>query len=247
MKNEDKWNPSKYIYKKGKLIASRDRKEVQAGSRLPADLIAEFYDQALKNHVSGKLLDLGCGKVPLYQAYKDHIKENICVDWENTRHKNEYLDFNCDLTKQLPFKNDEFDTIILSDVLEHIPQPEKLWKELFRILSNKGKLIMNVPFFYCLHELPHDYYRYTEYALKKFVRDSGLNLVQFSCIGGSPEVFADILSKHLQFIPFMGVPLSICIQYMTKIFIQTSFGKKVSEKTSEAFPFGYFLIAEKRL
>lgn len=117
MKNRDKWQPSKYILKKGKLIASRDRKEVGVASRLMADLVAKFYDKALRQHATGKLLDLGCGKVPLFNAYEEYITDNICVDWENTLHENEYLDFESDLTKNLPFEDNEFNTIILSDVL----------------------------------------------------------------------------------------------------------------------------------
>ena len=148
MRNRDKWRPSKYIYQNGKLIASRDPKEVGVGSRLIVDLIAEIYDNNLRQHARGKLLDLGCGKVPLFSAYKDYVTDNICVDWENTLHKNEYLDSECDLTKTLPFKDGEFDTIILSDVLEHIPQPEHLWKEMSRSLSIGGKIIINVPFYY---------------------------------------------------------------------------------------------------
>jgi len=245
MKNHDKWQPSKYIFKKGRLTASRDRKEVGVASRLMADLVAKFYDKTLRQHATGKLLDLGCGKVPLYLAYKEYITDSICVDWENTLHKNEYLDFECDLTKDLPFEDNEFNTIILSDVLEHIPQPENLWKEMFRILSTDGKLILNVPFYYWIHEQPHDYYRYTEFALKRFVDDSGLTLVQLECIGGSPEVFADFLAKHFQFLPLIGTPLAICIQYIIGIFIKTALGKKISDKTSKAFPLGYHLVAKK--
>lgn len=245
MKNHDKWQPSKYIFKRGKLIASRDRKEVGIASRLMADLIANLYDKFLRQHATGKLLDLGCGKVPLYNAYKEYITDSICVDWENTLHKNEYLDFECDLTKDLPFEDNEFNTIILSDVLEHIPQPENLWKEMFRILSTDGKLILNVPFYYWIHERPHDYYRYTEFALKRFVDDSGLTLVQLDCIGGSPAVLADFLAKHLQFLPVIGTPLAIFIQYITGIFVKTALGKKISVKTSEVFPLGYFLVAKK--
>ena len=141
MKNQDIWQPSKYVYRKRKLVSSRDRKEVSVGSRLMADLIAGFYDKNLHQYARGKLLDLGCGKVPLFIAYREYVTDNICVDWENTTHKAEYLDFEFDLTKVLPFVDEEFDTIILSDVLEHIPQPEHLWKEMARILSIDGKII----------------------------------------------------------------------------------------------------------
>ncbi len=245
MKNKEQWQPSKYIFRKQKLISSRDQNEVSIGSRLTTDLTAEHYDKNLKLYAKGKLLDLGCGNVPLYDAYKEHITENICVDWENTLHKNEYLDFECDLTQDLPFSNEEFDTIILSDVLEHIPQPEIIWKELSRILSKKGTILINVPFYYWLHERPYDYYRYTEFSLKRFIDNSGLRLIQLESTGGSPEIIADILAKHFQFIPVIGKPLARAIQHITMLFVRTTLGRKISKKTAEAFPFGYFLIATK--
>lgn len=245
MKNRDKWQPSKYVYDKGRLVASRDRKEVGVGSRLITDLIAGLYDKHLRQYAKGKLLDLGCGKVPLFSAYRDFVTDNICVDWENTKHKDVYHDMECDLAKALPFEDEEFDTIILSDVLEHIFQPERLWKEMRRVLSKNGIVIMNVPFFYCLHERPHDYYRYTEFALRLFVENSGLRLVKLEPIGGTPEILADIFAKHVQFIPFIGSGLAIAIQYITILFVKTNLGKKISERTAQAFPLGYFLIAEK--
>ena len=61
MQNKKDWRPSKFIYKNGKLRASRNPDEVGVGSRLMVDIIAEFYDGQIKKHVKGKLLDLGCG------------------------------------------------------------------------------------------------------------------------------------------------------------------------------------------
>ncbi|MBU0675090.1 MAG: class I SAM-dependent methyltransferase [Proteobacteria bacterium] len=245
MKNQENWQPGKYVYRKGKLVASRDTNEIRCGSRLVADLVAGLYDTALRRHAKGRLLDLGCGKVPLYLVYRDLVTENICVDWENTQHTNDYLDYECDLTRELPFADGSFDTIILSDVLEHIPQPEILWREMARLLAPGGKIVMNVPFFYWLHERPHDYYRYTEFALRRFVELSGLSLVQLESVGGSPEILADMLAKHIQFIPAVGKPTAVFIQYLAQLFVKTSPGKKISKKTSEGYPFGYFLVVEK--
>ncbi len=245
MQNQEKWKPSKFIYKKGKLIASKDAKEVNIGSRLNVELIADFYHRNLKEHAKGKLLDLGCGKVPLHAAYKDFVTDNICVDWSSTFHKNEYLDYELDLTKKLPFNDNEFDTIILSDVLEHIPVPELLWDEMTRILTMNGKIIMNVPFYYWLHEQPHDYYRYTEFALRRFAENSGLRLIQLKPIGGAPEIMADIFAKNILRLPKLGRSLALIAQWVTLRFIRTKLGKKVSEATSSNFPLGYFLVAEK--
>jgi len=246
MKNKDKWAPSKFVYSKGRLRSSRDPKEVGVGSRLFADIIANLYDTYIPKYAKGKLIDLGCGKVPLFGAYKNHVIDNVCVDWESTLHGNEFLDYECDLTKELPFYDSEFDTIILSDVLEHMPQPEQVWQEMSRILKPSGKVIMNIPFYYWLHEAPHDYYRYTEFALRRFAELTGFEILHLKPLGGTPEILADILAKHLvQFVPLIGGSLAICIQYITGMFTRTGFGKKLSEMTSKRFPFGYFLVAAK--
>ena len=246
MQNQASWMPSKFVYRRGRLVASRDTREVGLASRLSVDVIASHYERHLPAHAKGRLLDLGCGKVPLYSTYKSLVADCICVDWANTAHKNQYLDRECDLTQSLPFADAEFDTILLSDVLEHIPTPEKLCMEMARSLSEGGKLILNVPFFYWLHEEPHDYYRYTEFALRRFVELAGLDLVLLESTGGTPEVLADILAKGLVHVPIVGRMLATALQSMTLWFVGTRLGGKVSEATSRKFPFGYFLVAVKR-
>ena len=122
------------------------------------NLIAQFYGKYLNKYAKGNLLNLGCGSIALYHAYKDLIIDNICVDWKNTYYKNEHLDFEYDINKKLPFEDQKFDTVILSDVLEHVTEPFKLINEIHRLLSKDGILFMNVPFLYWIHEEPYDYY-----------------------------------------------------------------------------------------
>lgn len=245
MKNRDRWQPTKYVYRRGRLIASRDLREVGPGSRLIADAIARFYDASLREHARGKLLDLGCGKVPLFFVYRDHVVDNVCVDWASSMHGSEHLDHECDLTATLPFPDAAFDTILLSDVLEHIPEPQRLWNEITRLLAPGGKLIMNVPFFYWLHEQPHDYYRYTQFALRRFVQGSGMRLIQLDALGGAPEIVTDIFAKNVLRVPVVGKSLALLAQAVTSAFVRTRLGRKVSAATGESFPFGYFLVAEK--
>lgn len=245
MKNVDSWRPSKFVFKKQQLRASRNRKEVHVGSRLMADLVARQYQDHLKKHAKGKLLDLGCGNVPLFEAYKAYVTDNICVDWPHSPHSNDHLDYECDISRDLPFSHNSFDTVILSDVLEHIPRPEHLVKEVSRVLSPEGKLLMNVPFYYWLHEQPNDYYRYTQFALKRFIKEAGLNLILIEPIGGSPEILTDILAKHFCHIPLLGNPLAMFIQSVTWLAVTTRWGRSISIKTAKLFPFGYFVIARK--
>jgi SAM-dependent methyltransferase len=165
-------------------------------------------------------------------------------NWGNTLHDAAHVDFQADLTQPLPFENGAFDTIVLSDVLEHIPTPEALWKEMARILSANGKIILNVPFLYWVHEAPHDYYRYTQFALRRFVERAGLRLLLIQPVGGALEVLTDIFAKCVLRLPVAGRPLAITSQALMSWFSATKLGGRVMRSTGDHFPLGYFLIAE---
>jgi len=245
MKNIEEWKPTKFVINNGKLKASRNPKEVAISSRFVADIVAEFYHLNLKKYAKGHLLDLGCGKVPFYESYRPYITKNTCVDWENSVHKNKYLDFPADLNQPLPLESKQFDTIILSDVLEHIFNPKLLWNEMNRVMKKDAYLFLNVPFFYWLHEQPHDYYRYTKYALNTMAENSGFKIIKINATGGVPEILTDICSKTAMRIPYLGKLMANAIQNLTRLFLKFKIGKKISKSTSNNFPLGYVLIAQK--
>jgi len=245
MKNRNLWKPSKFVYLKKKLIASRDPKEVGISSRLGADIVAKEYHDQLPLFAKGKMLDLGCGKVPLFETYKNFVSDNICIDWANSSHKNPYLDLEHNINESLPLSNEEFDTVLLSDVLEHIKEPRALWAEMYRVLKPGGVVILNVPFFYWIHEEPYDYHRYTRYALESMATDVGFKIRLLKPIGGSPEIVADIIAKNIVDLRWIGPGLAKFIQWATAVFVRTTIGGKFSLSSAERFPFGYFMIVEK--
>ena len=114
------------------------------GSRLNGDWLAAAYDKQIPLYVRGRLVDLGCGEVPLFETYRPYISDNTCVDWPSTQHSSEYLDCACDLTAPLPFADHAFDTVIISNVLEHLPQPDAAWPEISRVLVPGGKVLLTV-------------------------------------------------------------------------------------------------------
>jgi SAM-dependent methyltransferase len=244
MKNKDRWAPTKFVYRNGRLAASRDPREVNPGSRLMADTIAALYQRHLPEFARGRLIDLGCGSVPLFATYRDHVSDTVCVDWGES-FGNEYLDRECDLSKPLPFDANEFDTVILSDVLEHIPTPEELWREMHRILRPNGVAFVNTPFYYWVHGEPHDFYRYTCFALERFARQTGFDVVLLKPIGGSPEVLTDLIARHVAFVPIIGRPCATLLQEITRLAVRTRLGRRFSEYSAQKFPFGYFMVARK--
>ncbi len=48
-------------------------------------------------------------------------------------------------TQKLPFKNEFFDTVILSDVIEHVENASFVLRECNRVLKKNGKLIVSIP------------------------------------------------------------------------------------------------------
>lgn len=241
MKNTALWKPTKFELHRGRWRGSRDARELGVGSRLISDLVAALYQAHLPAHACGALLDLGCGKVPLYAAYAGLVAGVTCVDWAPGAH----IDQACDLSQPLPFADASFDTIILSDVLEHMPEPELVWREMTRVLRPGGKVVMNVPFYYSVHAHPHDYYRYTCFALERFVQINGLDLICLLPVGGLVEILADLFAKALSKLPLVGPPLAMATQAVVGAFGRTAMGARVARVSSRHFPFGYFMVAQR--
>jgi SAM-dependent methyltransferase len=243
MRYSSEWKPTKFSTAGGRLVGSRDPACLGISSRLYADLTAAYFQRFLSDHRSGDLIDLGCGTVPLYGLYGSQARSVTCVDWPSSLHDKTHIDVACDIGKPLPFASGSFDTVILSDVLEHIPSPDNLWKEIGRITRRGGKIFVSVPFFYWLHETPHDYYRYTEWALRRFAKDAGFEVLVLEAMGGSPEVLADILAKHAYKVPAIGPMAAAMIQGLARVFLSTTLGKRFSTQSSRTYPYGYFMVS----
>jgi SAM-dependent methyltransferase len=245
VKNTERWQPTKFVNTARGLRASRDRREVAIGSRFIADIAAEWYERAIRAHARGRLLDMGCGYVPLFGVYRGLVQDNICIDWANTLHPSIHLDVVVDLGGNLPFEDGSFDTILLTDVLEHLAEPARAICEAARILRLGGKLIIGVPFFYWVHEAPHDYHRYTEFALQRMCQLSSLSVVELQAYGGLPEILCDLIAKALESLPR---PLPVILRPLhiaASLLDATWFAKKLSERSKRVFPLGYVVVAEK--
>jgi ubiquinone/menaquinone biosynthesis C-methylase UbiE len=153
---------------------------------------------------NSKFLDLGCGEGRhCFGAYMSEeidvfgfdmslsdvgkAKENFDQFNENTSTKS--CNFGVADAKKLPFKDNTFDFIICSEVLEHIIDYQSALSEINRILKPEGKLAVSVPKFFpewICWKLSIDYqntpgghvriFKFKE--LKKDIANYGLNFSQ---------------------------------------------------------------------
>lgn len=245
MKNQALWQPSKYVMRRGKLRASRNPREVSVASRLMVDLTAEGYDRYLPVYAKGHLVDLGCGKVPFFGRYRAYVSAVTTVDWPHSLHGTDHVDLVCDLNQVLPLPANACDTVILSEVMEHLAQPDVVWAEMHRILRPGGCALISVPFLYPIHEAPHDYFRYTRFSLLHFASAHQFTVRVLEPFGGWAETMTDLLAKGLTRIPLAGVALSRLVQAIGQGWRTTRWGKRMARVSGATFPLGYFMVVEK--
>jgi SAM-dependent methyltransferase len=96
---------------------------------------------------------------------------------------------------RLPFADGAFDCVLLLDVLEHIDMPEAAMAETSRVLRPGGELLLTIPFAYPLHDLPHDFQRFTRVGLWRRLDAAGLRVEELEEAGGG--IGAAALSVNL--------------------------------------------------
>lgn len=97
----------------------------------------------------------------------------------------------------LPFGNRSFDAVIISEVLEHVPEPGLVLAEAARVLTPGGRVLITVPFLNPIHADPVDYGRYTDTFLLRALDRAGLDPLTVEPQGDYLAVLADLLRDWL--------------------------------------------------
>lgn len=127
--------------------------------------------------LKGKMMDFGCGSKP-YQSLFSNVTEYIGLDYasEGHSHANELIDVIYD-GQTIPFPDENFDSVFSSEVFEHVFNLEKIIPEINRVMKKDGKLLITCPFVWNEHEVPVDYARYTQFALKHLLEKNGFTVL----------------------------------------------------------------------
>jgi SAM-dependent methyltransferase len=121
------------------------------------------------------ILDVGCGNRP-YQRFFAHC-EYVGIDVETSGRKT--ADKEADRFydgENIPFPDGHFHIILCTQVFEHCRNPDKLMRDIHRVLKPEGRLFFSVPFLWGEHEVPYDFRRYTSFGSKKFLEENGFRI-----------------------------------------------------------------------
>lgn len=73
--------------------------------------------------------------------------------------------------KDMPFKDESVDMVVVDAVLEHIEKINESIKEISRIVKKEGFVYVSVPFVYPFHASPNDFFRWTIPGIEKSFND----------------------------------------------------------------------------
>jgi len=182
-------------------------------------------DIALKKHFKrlqpGIVLDVGSWDSP----YKKHIPHTryLRLDVDDTTRPDIVSDVH-----EIKCRSNIFNTIIATEVLEHLYNPQKAINEIHRILKSRGVCIASTRFIYPYHPVPKDYYRFTWDSLKYLFKD--FSHVEIHSHGGKIQTLWQVINY--------GKLTGIFLNIFNPLIARIPSGKSL-------FPLGFIVYARK--
>jgi SAM-dependent methyltransferase len=122
------------------------------------------------------VIDIGAGDAP-YRELFDHC-DYLTTDWEGSVHEQASEADVIAPAHALPFADARADAALLTQMLEHVPDPGAVLREVGRTLRPGGRVFVTVPFVWELHELPYDFWRFTPASLEQLLGAAGFVEIQ---------------------------------------------------------------------
>lgn len=181
------------------------------------------------------VLDAGSGDSP----YRDLFSR---FQYESADHNpRDHITHVCDLTS-IPVDDDRYDLVLASQVLEHVPDPLAVMREIRRVLKPGGHAWLSAPLFYAEHEQPHDYFRYTQFGWTHMAEAAGMELVSIEWLEGYYGTLSYQLKVASASLPQSMSPLKFAFRHLARWFALKDIAYR---KTDVGQPKNYACVMKK--
>jgi SAM-dependent methyltransferase len=207
----------------------------------------KHLEKFLEEHKTNELiLDIGAGRVETNHSYTQFFPQRYTLDISFDRQPDIVADIH-----NLPFPDASYNIIVCTEVLEHCHTPQKAIDEMFRVLTKGGKLILTTRFVYPLHDVPHDYFRFTKYGLKYLFKNWSSTEIKsetksFSAIGALMQRIGFQTSlRGGKFTKIFVYLAAMVLEHCDKLIV-SEYGDIRKERSEEdVMTTGYYLVAMK--
>lgn len=138
--------------------------------------VATVFRDARKEfkNIKNNVLEIGCGLQPYRHLIPAGVKY-YGIEWNNAGHLFQYKSKDVIYYDggNFPFRNEVFNFIFHTEVLEHIYDLKQFLSECSRVLQKNGKMFFTIPFAARYHYIPYDYWRLTPASIEKLLKDAG--------------------------------------------------------------------------
>ena len=174
-----------------------------SGVKITRQNILRSLTYAARKYARGKLVDLGCGGKPYEPVFRPYTRSSLGVDnpatFSDHTSASPAVDRWADCAATgLPGAT--FNTVLSTQVLEHLPDPGGLIAEAYRLLVPGGTCITTAPMLWELHAEPVDFFRFTKFGLIRLFERAGFQLLEVTPLEGAFAALKqmEILTLHLR-------------------------------------------------
>lgn len=101
----------------------------------------------------------------------------------------------------LPFKTEVADWVLIPNIVEHVQEPEAMFREALRVLRKGARGFVFAPHVREEHQPPYDYFRYTRYGLRHLFEKVGFQVESITPTTGIFDVLSKTAMLALDFLP----------------------------------------------
>ena len=206
---------------------------------------------ASQTPAGSRVLDAGAGPCRYRSLFRHcEYKTQDFAAYEGESHSYGQLDYIGDIG-DIPVEDKFFDCVLCTEVLEHIPDPERAIKEFSRILKQGGTLVLTAPLGSGIHMAPYHYYggfsRYWyEYVLPQYafsIKSIQPNGGFFKLYGQESQRFLSLLTPRSAPARILFAPAKVLLALWFRL-LMPIVGYLLDPLDSQRdFTVGYFVVA----